>query len=285
MNKCLIAFFTVSILFSCTNYGQLTFVTKLPKKLDENSGIVYVKDSTVWFIQDGGNSDKLYQVSFDGKLLNELEVKNAKNVDWEDLARDEKGNVYIGDFGNNDSDRKDLVIYKVPDPEVEKGDKIDAKKIRFKYPDQKKFPPKSKKKQFDAEALFYRNGFLYLITKNRRVPFDGKARIYKVPAKKGKHTATYVGEFTTCKEQANCRVTAATISNDGKTIVLLGGGKLWVFSDFPEEDFSKGTMKTIDLKATSQLEAVCFLNENTLLISDEERSDTGRNLYSFILRP
>ena len=130
---------------SCANYGQLNFLTELPKKLDENSGIVQMKDSTAWFIQDGGNSDKLYKVGFNGKLLQELQVKNSKNKDWEDLAADSKGNVYIGDFGNNNSTRKDLVIYKVPNPEVEKGDKIDAKKIKFNYPDQEKFPPKRKK--------------------------------------------------------------------------------------------------------------------------------------------
>ncbi|NHF60653.1 hypothetical protein FK220_014960 [Flavobacteriaceae bacterium TP-CH-4] len=284
MKKYFLSLLVIGLLFSCTNYGQLTFVTKLPKKLDENSGILHLNDSTVWFIQDGGNSDELYQVGLDGSLLNELKVKNGKNVDWEDLAKDEKGNVYIGDFGNNDSDRKDLVIYKVPNPEIEKGDKIDAQKIKFRYPDQKKFPPKNKKEQFDAEALFYKKGYLFIITKNRTHPFTGKARIYKVPAKKGKYKAVYVGEFTTCMEEASCRVTAATISDDGKTIVLLGEGKLWIFSNFSGDDFSKGTMKTIDLKATSQLEAVCFLNEHTLLISDEERSNTGRNLYSFNLK-
>ncbi len=273
----------LTVCSSCTNYGQLTFVTKLPKKLDENSGIIHMKDSTVWFIQDGGNSDKLYQVDFEGDIRNELEVKNAKNTDWEDLTKDDEGNVYIGDFGNNDSDRKNLVVYKVPNPEIEKGDKIDAKKIRFRYPDQKKFPPKAKKPQFDAEALFYRKGFLYIITKNRSSPFTGMARIYKIPARKGNHKAEFVGAFKTCDSEAQCRVTAATISDDGKTIVLLSSGKLWVFTDFTGDDFSKGTLKTIDLKATSQLEAICFLNENTLLISDEERSKTGRNLYSYSL--
>ncbi len=271
------------LLTSCANYGQLTYLTKLPKKLDENSGIVQMKDSTAWFIQDGGNSDKLYKVGFSGKLLRELQVKNGKNIDWEDLASDPNGNVYIGDFGNNESDRKDLVIYKVPNPEVEKGEKIDAKKIKFNYPDQKKFPPKNKKQQFDCEAMFYYDGHLYLITKNRTHPFTGKARIYSVPAKKGKHQARLVGTFATCKDETSCRVTAATISDDGKTIVLLGNGKLWIYSDFKGENFTNGVVEEIDLGIRTQLESVCFTNAHTLLLSDERSNKEGGNLYTFQL--
>lgn len=82
------------ILSSCSNYGQLTYITKLPKKLGENSGIVSIKDSTMWLIEDRGNSDELYKVDFKGNLLRELKVKNAKNHDWEDLAED-KGETFI----------------------------------------------------------------------------------------------------------------------------------------------------------------------------------------------
>ncbi len=282
--KCyFVPLFSLALLTSCSNYGQLTFVTKLPKKLDENSGIAHLQGKAAWFVQDGGNSDKLYRVRFDGKLTQEFEVKNAKNTDWEDLAEDEKGNLYIGDFGNNHSKRKDLVIYKVPNPETEKGDKIKAKPIRFRYPEQQEFPPRRRDNQFDAEALFYSNGHLFIITKNRSIPFTGEARIYKVPSEKGKHEAVYVGKFRTCGQEISCRVTSAAISPNGKKVVLLGNGKLWIFTDFPSDDFSSGTMETIDLGATTQLESVCFLDAETLLISDEERDGTGRNLYRFHL--
>ncbi len=283
MKGCFLLLIGCFLLSSCANYGQLNYLTKLPKKLDENSGIVQMKDSTVWFIQDGGNSDKLYKVGFNGELLRELQVKNGKNKDWEDLATDANGNVYIGDFGNNKSNRTDLVIYKVPNPEVEKGDKIDAKKIKFKYPDQEKFPPKRKKKQFDCEAMFYYDAHLYLITKNRTQPFSGMARIYKVPAKKGKHDASLVGTFATCQDEASCRVTAATISDDGKTIVLLGNGKLWIYTDFKGENFTNGIVKEIDLGIRTQLESVCFMNSTTLLLSDERSNNEGGNLYTFTL--
>tara|TARA_R110002050_G_scaffold204522_2_gene340047 strand:- start:39142 stop:39993 length:852 start_codon:yes stop_codon:yes gene_type:complete len=267
----------------CSNYGQLTYVTKLPKEIKENSGIAYYANNKAWLVEDHGNDDILYQVNFNGKLLKKLRVKNAKNQDWEDLTQDNDGNLYIADIGNNDNKRKDLVIYKVPNPEIEPGDKIDARKIEFHYPEQIEFPPKKDNLIYDAESLFHFKNSLYIITKNRSQPFNGKALIYKIPDVEGKYTAELVGEFTPCNTARVCQTTSATISPDGKKLVILGYGFLWIYSDFEGDDFINGTLKTIDLGATTQLESVCFKDENTLLISDEERAKTGQNLYTYKL--
>ncbi len=267
----------------CSNYGQLTFITKLPKKLDENSGIVSLENSKIWLIEDRGNTDHIYEVNFEGDLLKEYKVKNAKNRDWEDLTSDEVGNVYIGDFGNNSNKRRDLTIYKIPNPSLVPGDKIAAEAIRLSYPEQKEFPPKAENFSYDAEAMFYRKGYLYIITKNRATPFNGKALVYSVPARPGVHQAQLIGTITTCEEPRTCIVTSAAISPDGKKVVLLGYGKLWIFTDFEKDDFTKGKMKTIDLGATTQLESVCFMDDTTLLLSDEASHGTGGNLYSFEL--
>jgi len=279
-----ITFLLFSFFISCTNYGQLSYITKLPKKLDENSGMVVNKDSTLWMINDSGGADKIYQTNFQGKLLKEFEVKNAKNKDWEDLAKDKDGNLYIGDTGNNNNKRKDLVIYKTPDPNREKGDKIEAEQIEFSFPEQKKYPPKKSKLLYDTEAIFYAKDSLYLITKNRSHPFNGKALIYRIPAKKGKYKAMFLGEFITCAEFPVCKITAADISPDGKTIALLGYGKLWLFTNFEISKFFEGELETIDLGIRTQLESISFLNNTTLLISDEQLKNTGRNLYSYNIK-
>lgn len=279
-----IGLFIVALLLGCSNYGQLTYITKLPKKLDENSGIVSLEPEKIWVIEDNGNEDKIYEVSFEGKILRSLKVKNAKNKDWEDLTKDDKGNLYIGDFGNNNNDRTDLVIYKIPNPLTMKGDSIVAEKIKFNYPQQKAFPPIAAKRQFDAEALFYYDKALYIITKDRSDPFLGKALVYMVPAIKGTFEAQLIGTFNTCVDNPiKCEVTAAAISPDGKKIVLLGYGVLWVITDFSIDKFASGTQKYIDLGITTQLESVCFIDNKTILLSDEERHKTGRNLYSFSL--
>ena len=266
---------------NCQNPGKLHVVANMPTSLKEESGMATFDEESVWVIEDNGNHDKIYKVDFNGDIVKELKVKNAKNHDWEDLTKDKKGNLYIGDFGNNYSRRNNLVIYKLPNPDTEKGDKIDADKIEFHYPEQKDFPPKKSKLYYDAESFFHWNGYLYIITKNRARPFDGKAFIYKVPDKKGKHKARLVGEWITCLDQDICEITSADITSDGKTIVALSKGLLWVITDFKLDDFSKGTIKKIDLGIRTQLESACFYNDSTLLLSDERVHKQGGDLYRF----
>ncbi len=274
----------VFLFVGCTNYGQLKFITDLPKKLSENSGIVQFDEKSIWVIEDKGNEDHIYKIDFNGKVLKELEVKNAKNHDWEDLTSDKKGNLYIGDFGNNANDRKNLVIYKLQNPETKSGDKIDAERIEFRYPEQKDFPPRRGLLLYDSEAFFHYNDHFYIITKNRANPFTGEALIYRVPAKKGNYNATLLGKIKTCEDGDTCQITSADISPDGKTIVLLGYGKLWMLRDFPKDNFSKGNLTEIDLGIRTQLESVCFKDANTLLLSDEVRDNEGGNLYSYSLK-
>ncbi|MGX1928501.1 hypothetical protein [Flagellimonas sp. 2504JD4-2] len=262
-------------------YGDLKFECKIPSNLSEVSGIVSTNSSTIWIIEDNGNKDHIYALNLKGQLVKEFKVKNAKNNDWEDLAKDKENNIYVGNFGNNHNDRKNLSIYKIPDPDNEPGNKIEAEKIAFHYPEQKKFPPKKSKLLFDCEAFFYKDGFLFLITKNRTRPYTGKALIYKIPAVPGSYEAKLVGEFTSCTNQKFCSITSADISPDGKTVALLGSGYIWLFSDFSGDDFTKGTQRTIDVQHRTQQESICFKDNTTLLIADEQSQTKGRNLYSY----
>jgi len=282
MNK-LIRLLLVCCLSSCTNYGQLEFIARLPKNLDENSGMAILDATSVWIIEDGKNPDNIYEVDLHGKILREFEVKNAKNEDWEDLANDPEGNIYIADLGNNTLKREELIVYKLPDPRIEPGDKIDAEKIEVRYPGQNGKHSPNAYARHDSEALFYRGGFLYIITKDRSRPFTGEAFIYKIPAKKGSYVAQRIGSFTPCGERGVCEITAADISPDGKKIALLGYGTIWVFTNFQGDDFTKGSLSTVNLGLTTQLESIGFQDNNTLLLSDEKLGGTGRNLYKFVL--
>ena len=102
-----------TLLILACDTGNLTVVADLPKKLKEVSGIETVKGSNlIRMLNDGGNKARLYGLSTKGKIKKELKI-DARNNDWEDLTSDDEGNLYIGDFGNNRSDRKNLAILKV----------------------------------------------------------------------------------------------------------------------------------------------------------------------------
>jgi len=285
MNKsCILLLFV--ILQACAQkpwYGDLEYLGTFPNNLSEVSGIANY-ENTLWVIEDNGNKDRIYQVNSEGGLVKDFKVKNATNEDWEDLAKDTLGNLYIGDFGNNDNRRENLVIYKLPNPENESGDKIEAEKIKFKYPEQHKFPPDKENRLYDAEAFFHWNNHLYIFTKDRSRPYQGKTLVYRVPDTKGSHDAKLVGEINLCNDQDHCSVTGADISSDGTYIALIGYGYVYVLRNVDFENFSKAAFETIHLKLETQIESVCFMDKTTLLIADEQSKTKGRNLYRYSLK-
>jgi hypothetical protein len=50
-------------------------------------------------------------------ILKTVQLKNTNdckyNIDWEDITKDKDGNLYVGDFGNNDNERKVYVFTKL----------------------------------------------------------------------------------------------------------------------------------------------------------------------------
>ena len=226
--------------------GALTTVYSLPKKLKEVSGITYLTSSNLlWSLEDSGNANEIYGLNFvNGKIEKTITIENTENIDWEDITKDKDGNLYIGDFGNNDNERKDLSIYKIDKNSLATESAIPAYKVSFAYPEQKDFPPKKTEMFYDVEGFFeFKNNF-YLFTKNRSKGFDGTAFLYKIPNTAGFHQAVLMGEFKTCDNYNHCAITAATISPDESKVAVLTHDKVFLFESFEGDNFLKGT-KTI----------------------------------------
>lgn len=268
-------------LISCQT-GNLKIITDLPNILNEASGNeITTQSDLIWIINDSGNKPILYAVNETGKILKELKI-DAKNNDWEDITSDSNGNLYIGDFGNNDNKRKNLAVLKVSKDSLNNSGKINVDRISFTYENQEKFPPKKEHMYFDCEAFFHYNDSLYLFTKSRVSGDFGHTTLYKIPAKKGTYTAQLVSNFNSCPD-IECRITAADISNDGKKAVLLTSKSVWLFTDFKGTDFLNGTATEFPLNHTSQKEGICFKDPNTLYITDEKAHGSNGYLYTFKL--
>lgn len=271
----------IFLLWSCEDYGQLLKIQHLPATMKEVSGIEKFPNSQmIWMINDSGNENVIYGLKPGETTLKNIEISNAENKDWEDLARDTSGNLYIGDFGNNRNKRDDLVIYKVKNPEQITSEETTAKKISFRLEDQTEFPPKRKHRNFDIEAFAHFNGNLYLFTKNRSSKSNGVSKIYRLPDAPGKHKAKLIGEFQSCKE-ISCRITGASISEDGQTLILLTNKSLYMITDFNGDDFAGGKIKHLEFSHNSQKESVCFKDSSSLYLTDEQSAGSGRNLYEF----
>jgi len=274
--------FSFFFFLSCQNFGQLTLIADLPKDLKEVSGTEIVpKSALIWMVNDGGNTPTLFGLNSQGKIIKEIYIR-AKNHDWEDLASDEKGTIYIGDFGNNFNERKNLSIIIVEQNELDEK-KAEVEEIEFKYPNQHQFPPKKEEMYFDTEAFFYFKSSLYILTKSRVSGNYGKTTLYKIPAKKGKYTAEIVAEFENCSD-LECWITSADISPNGKKVALLSQKNVLIFSDFKEDKFLSGQVTTINLTHRSQKESITFKDNNTLLITDERSQGAGGNLYELKLK-
>jgi hypothetical protein len=275
------------LFFSCKNDSASTVLTKnsheLPSELREVSGMTYV-NGKLWAIQDNGNTTELFQLSDEGKILKKIKLEFVKNHDWEAITHDNDGNLYIGDFGNNDNLRKNLAIYKINKADLNKNSIGKLETIFFNYGDQKDFPPKKKELFYDCESFFYKNGFFYLFTKNRSKNFDGTSYVYLIANKPEKQTISLQTTFITSDKYNSGAITDAALSPDGKTFVLLSNKRMWIYSDFKDAKSVKSVNKKIKFATYTQRESVTFKNNNTLFISDEKTKNVGGNLYEYDLK-
>jgi hypothetical protein len=198
-------------------------------------------------------------------------VSNAKNIDWEDITKDDQGNIYIADIGNNSNQRKDLVIYKIKGNNLLKNNVISSESIEISYEEQSDFPPKDEQLNFDAEGLGFHNDSLWILTKCRTIPFEGNTYIYKVPTKTGKYklkrkTQLFIGKDGFTKDA----VTGLDIYNN--KLYVLTYNRILIYSiiknklEFENQYFTK---------PYSQKEAVAVKNNKEIYLTDESTKILG----------
>ena len=232
---------------------------RLPPAVAESSGLAPADSAGLaWTHGDGGTPATLYLVRLSGELLSTLPLAPLPNRDWEDLTRDPAGRLYIGDFGNNGNDRRDLAVYRLtPGPG---RPRIDT--IAFRYPDQTAFPPPRARRRFDCEALFYYRDTLHLFTKDR-----GPARrtyYYVLPARPGRHVAVLRDSL-----RLRTPITGAALSPDGRRVALLGYGAVFIFEGPPGPGLFRAPKTYRALPRTGQAEALLFLTNHDLLVGNE----------------
>lgn len=241
---------------------------ELPDQVKETSGLLFFKGKIITH-NDSGDSANLYELdSLNGNLLRTINITNATNVDWEDIAEDNT-HIYIGDFGNNNGNRTDLKIYKILKSDFENSNTVTAKIISFAYEDQTDYTTRPNNNNFDAEALIAYNNSLYIFSKNW---LNVETRVYKLPTLSGNYTAIKISE-------ANVEglITGAVTSNDH--IILCGYDATAPFLIFisanrsPDENvFSNGFEKysfTNELGAGHQVEGITIFDEGKFYISRE----------------
>lgn len=267
------------------------FIADLDKDLDESSGIAFLpKQNFLVSHNDGGMAD-LFVMDQCGNLNKTFRISDTKNNDWEELATEPSGRrLFVGAFGNNDNDRKDLHVIVVDATSFQSeqdGANLKALyKLNFRYEDQREFPPRSKRQwKYDCEAMFYKQGKLYLFTKSRAEPYSGESRVYELSAesteREQEQVARYLGSVWLCNDgRKKCSVTGADYDPATNTVALLTNYRLYTLSNFPGDAFWRGQLRERLFADYQQREAIAFKNPRTLYLTNEQRKDAeGGKLY------
>lgn len=255
---------------SCT-YGAVsispTLKGNLPSSLLENSGIVYW-NSRIWTHNDGGNTPELFEMDTVGNVIRTVNITNATNIDWEDIAQD-NNYIYVGDFGNNASgNRTDLRIYRVSKADLLAGNSVNADVINFHYADQTDFTAlPGNTTNFDCESMIIYNGNVYLFTKQWTALGTS---VYSVPITPG----TWAAQKVSSNTAPAGLVTGADVAEAQRSIALCGytsGGArfLYLLYDFSGVDFFSGNKRYITLNNFGQTEGIAFKNPEYVFISRE----------------
>jgi hypothetical protein len=270
-----------SCLYPDTQYNPIQ-ITELPPQLLEASGLAFFNNQ-LWLHEDGGNEEHLFSVdTSSGAILQTVTLLNSENLDWEDLATDGT-HLYVGDFGNNTGDRKDLRILKIKKSDLT-GGTATPEVIRFSFSDQTDFTPAVNANNYDCEAFFFWNDSLHLFSKNW---VDFKTRHYILPATPGVHVAQLRDSL-----EVEGQITAADITTDG-VAALLGYNVntaevfLWLLFDFPGNRVFNGNKRKISLGnalALSQAEGIAFSHSYSGFICSERYAVLPQKLLKFDIR-
>ncbi len=259
-------------------------VGNLPEDLNENSGLILYNGKLITH-NDSDNLPELIELDTTSlHITRRITISNAANIDWEDITQDDT-HIYIGDIGNNNGIREDLVIYKVQKSDFDAFDTVTAEKLTFSYEDQVSFNNNGLS-DWDAESLIILDGHLVIFTKQ----WKGKqTAVYKIPTNEGDYKATRIEMYNT-----NGLVTGATYNTLSDVLLLIG------YTDSLEpfvvrvekpsiQSIFGDKLNKINLDSgIAQIEGVTFINENRYFISSEFFIDSTMDiqlnpqLYSFL---
>lgn len=282
------SFFIIAALFTaCTSTSQETSVHTifdLKTEHSEISGLVFHPTyQKLYMLQDKGNAAELYIYSPEGMFENTLQITNQKNTDWEDLSQDVQGNLYIGDFGNNNNDRKDLRILRIDAASLNQPTADASQITTFFYEDQKEFPPRKNQLMYDCEAFIATDSAFYLFTKNRSKGFDGSFFVYKVPNKEGHFKAEKIAVLKGCSKYKGCAITGAAFNHNTKQLALISHNYIYLLPFLNDNSFRQEQLIIKDLGHISQKESITFKTDTELWIADEKDKTSGGKVYSFNL--
>lgn len=263
-------------------YGRPTTLAIIKdKSITESSGLVASRTTSgaYWTHNDSGDGPFIYAIDTRGDSLGTFRVTGAQANDWEDISagpgpQRDKSYLYIGDIGDNNESRAEVVVYRVAEPTLSTttrsftkrrpGATEPAEAIRLKYPDG----------SHDAEALLVHpaTGNIYIVTK----VLIANPGVYEAVA------PFTPGKLITMRRIGEARVpslfggviTGGNISPDGRHVALCdyfqGYEMSLPASSKNFDDIWKQRMSGFDLGKRKQGESITYRLDGRALLATSE---------------
>jgi len=247
---------------TCRAAEALVRVPELP----EASGVAASTRSPgrFWAHNDSGEP-VLIALDSKGTVLGHVRIPGVTVNDWEAIAVGPcpTGScIYLGDIGDNDAARREITIYRIPEPADATASIKDADVFRARYPD----------RAHDAETLLVTpKGDILIVTKGE----TGPVALYRLPpdAKpSGLVTLQAVGKpRASGTVVAGERITDGTVSPSGEWVALRTKTTLLLHR---AEDLMAGNWKEASRGSLTDLgepqgEGVAFGNSTTVYLVGE----------------
>ncbi|WP_428938267.1 hypothetical protein [Fontivita pretiosa] len=233
----------------------------------ESSGVAASRRfaGVYWTHNDGGPLNSIYAITRQGRLLAEFPVR-ARNVDWEDIAIDDTGRLYLADIGNNSAQRRTALVHQLDEPDPAGP----VRPLRPRRTWELRYPAEP----FDAESLFIIADHGYLLSKNRDF---SPARLYRFTLDPTTGDKQILQLLTTLP--LRMPVIAADASADARLLAVMtvtGPVVFHIDPDAPDLALCLAWQTTfLDPLA----EGLCFTTDGDLLATTE-----GRRIVVFPLR-
>lgn len=201
----------------------------------EASGVVASRQwpGVFWAHPDGGRGDRDVLVAFKvrrgrlveltpGTVFRRVALPGLDNRDWEDIAADDEGHLWLGDTGDNGWDRTDTAVHKIaePDPYTAASAEVVAS-YRYRWPDDHCDCPGG-----NAESLLVVDGVPYLVSNEEEPGLFGFATL---SADTG-NVLEEVGDLTPPRGGFPDPPTGADVSTDRRRLsVATDGHQVFVY--------------------------------------------------------
>lgn len=240
--------------------------TYLPAGLEESSGVAASRthEGVLWTHNDSGGEAEVVAVRANGEMLGRVMVAGAQARDWEDLAIGPcpAGTcLYVGDIGDGNARRREIGVYRFPEPEPYSDRSGNAEYFPARFPGGPR----------DAEALFVLpDTSIYLVTKGRSE--DVELYRYPRPLTPGVvATLESVRLLADGPQPLEEQVTGASASPSGEWVAIRSYKRLRLWRAAALLGDSAAPALTIDLSPLGEVqgEAVALLDNGGLVLTSE----------------